>query len=114
MLDKNSGQMEVYNAEIFNMQPLLSGGRCWESQLFSCFVLLIPALLPWHGARTVPSLVHAERDSGRGEHSESRVEVKQGVWRVGVTHRLSLLKCSLVWVCFAEGGLRCIRNWIPA
>uniref|UniRef100_A0A8C0U216 RNA polymerase I subunit E n=1 Tax=Cyanistes caeruleus TaxID=156563 RepID=A0A8C0U216_CYACU len=33
VLDKNSGQMEVYNAEIFNMQPLLSGGRCWESQL---------------------------------------------------------------------------------
>ncbi|NWR44987.1 RPA49 polymerase, partial [Regulus satrapa] len=27
VLDKNSGQMEVYNAEIFNMQPLLSGGR---------------------------------------------------------------------------------------
>ncbi|NXW71149.1 RPA49 polymerase, partial [Hirundo rustica] len=26
VLDKNSGQMEVYNAEIFNMQPLLSGG----------------------------------------------------------------------------------------
>ncbi|NWV08309.1 RPA49 polymerase, partial [Ptilonorhynchus violaceus] len=25
VLDKNSGQMEVYNAEIFNMQPLLSG-----------------------------------------------------------------------------------------
>ncbi|NXB99028.1 RPA49 polymerase, partial [Orthonyx spaldingii] len=33
VLDKNSGQMEVYNAEIFNMQPLLSGGRCWGSQL---------------------------------------------------------------------------------
>ncbi|NWW29841.1 RPA49 polymerase, partial [Panurus biarmicus] len=29
VLDKNSGQMEVYNAEIFNMQPLLSGGRLW-------------------------------------------------------------------------------------
>ncbi|NXU62718.1 RPA49 polymerase, partial [Horornis vulcanius] len=72
VLDKNSGQMEVYNAEIFNMQPLLSGGRCWESQLLSCFVLLIPALFPWHGARTVLSFVHAERDSGRGEHSESR------------------------------------------
>ncbi|NXQ35093.1 RPA49 polymerase, partial [Alaudala cheleensis] len=43
VLDKNSGQMEVYNAEIFNMQPLLSGGRCWESQLGGCFVLLIPA-----------------------------------------------------------------------
>ncbi|NWI88417.1 RPA49 polymerase, partial [Pitta sordida] len=27
VLDKDSGQMEVYNAEIFNMQPLLSGGR---------------------------------------------------------------------------------------
>ncbi|NWZ64121.1 RPA49 polymerase, partial [Acrocephalus arundinaceus] len=52
VLDKNSGQMEVYNAEIFNMQPLLSGGRCWESQLLGCFVLLIPALFPWHGART--------------------------------------------------------------
>ncbi|NXY36108.1 RPA49 polymerase, partial [Pomatorhinus ruficollis] len=69
VLDKNSGQMEVYNAEIFNMQPLLSGGRCWESQVLGCFVLLIPALFPWHGARTVPSLVHAERDSGRGEHN---------------------------------------------
>ncbi|NXY64693.1 RPA49 polymerase, partial [Callaeas wilsoni] len=29
VLDKNSGQMEVYNAEIFNMQPLLSGGTPW-------------------------------------------------------------------------------------
>ncbi|NXT69725.1 RPA49 polymerase, partial [Chaetops frenatus] len=37
VLDKNSGQMEVYNAEIFNMQPLLSGGRCWGSQLLGCF-----------------------------------------------------------------------------
>ncbi|NXH55005.1 RPA49 polymerase, partial [Rhabdornis inornatus] len=27
VLDKNSRQMEVYNAEIFNMQPLLSGER---------------------------------------------------------------------------------------
>ncbi|NXS25423.1 RPA49 polymerase, partial [Mystacornis crossleyi] len=27
VLDKNSGQMEVYNAEIFNMQPLLSDQR---------------------------------------------------------------------------------------
>ncbi|NWS28847.1 RPA49 polymerase, partial [Polioptila caerulea] len=30
VLDKSSGQMEVYNAEIFNMQPLLSGGGCWS------------------------------------------------------------------------------------
>ncbi|NWV26182.1 RPA49 polymerase, partial [Origma solitaria] len=49
VLDKNSGQMEVYNAEIFNMQPLLSGGMCRVSQLLCCFVLLIPALFPWHG-----------------------------------------------------------------
>ncbi|KFZ46368.1 DNA-directed RNA polymerase I subunit RPA49, partial [Antrostomus carolinensis] len=27
VLDKDSGQMEVYNAEIFNMQPLLSGRK---------------------------------------------------------------------------------------
>ncbi|NXJ24698.1 RPA49 polymerase, partial [Dicrurus megarhynchus] len=27
VLDKNSGQMEVYNAEIFNMQPLLSAAQ---------------------------------------------------------------------------------------
>ncbi|NXW60700.1 RPA49 polymerase, partial [Eurystomus gularis] len=27
VLDKDSGQMEVYNAEMFNMQPLLSGKR---------------------------------------------------------------------------------------
>ncbi|NXO36816.1 RPA49 polymerase, partial [Locustella ochotensis] len=67
VLDKNSGQMEVYNAEIFNMQPLLSGGRCWETQLLSCFVLLIPVLFPWHGARTVPSLVHAERGAQRAQ-----------------------------------------------
>ncbi|NWZ83361.1 RPA49 polymerase, partial [Poecile atricapillus] len=40
VLDKNSGQMEVYNAEIFNMQPLLSGGRCWESQLALSFSFL--------------------------------------------------------------------------
>ncbi|NXB45755.1 RPA49 polymerase, partial [Leucopsar rothschildi] len=64
VLDKNSGQMEVYNAEIFNMQPLLSGGRCWESQLLCCFVLLIPALFPWHVTRTIPSLVHAGRKRG--------------------------------------------------
>ncbi|NWI01044.1 RPA49 polymerase, partial [Tichodroma muraria] len=62
VLDKNSGQMEVYNAEIFNMQPLLSGGRYWEPQLLGCFVLLVPALFPWHGARMIPSLVHAEQD----------------------------------------------------
>ncbi|NXO87362.1 RPA49 polymerase, partial [Sitta europaea] len=55
VLDKNSGQMEVYNAEIFNMQPLLSGGRCWESQLLlGCFVLVTPALFSWHGATAVP------------------------------------------------------------
>ncbi|NWV45426.1 RPA49 polymerase, partial [Daphoenositta chrysoptera] len=69
VLDKNSGQMEVYNAEIFNMQPLLSGGRCWGAQLLSSFVLVIPALFPWHGVRTIPSLLHAERDSRRGKHN---------------------------------------------
>ncbi|NXR92076.1 RPA49 polymerase, partial [Hypocryptadius cinnamomeus] len=58
VLDKSSGQMDVYNAEIFNMQPLLSGGRCWESQLLGGSVLLLPALFPWQGARTIPSLVH--------------------------------------------------------
>ncbi|NXD30159.1 RPA49 polymerase, partial [Spelaeornis formosus] len=63
VLDKNSGQMEVYNAEIFNMQPLLSGGRCWESQLLGGSVLLIPAFFPWHGAGTIPSLVHSEGNS---------------------------------------------------
>ncbi|NXI75974.1 RPA49 polymerase, partial [Rhipidura dahli] len=68
VLDKNSGQMEVYNAEIFNMQPLLSGGRCWGSQLLSCFVLLIPALFPWHGVRMIPSLLRAERDRRTGRH----------------------------------------------
>uniref|UniRef100_A0A8C5TTT7 Uncharacterized protein n=1 Tax=Malurus cyaneus samueli TaxID=2593467 RepID=A0A8C5TTT7_9PASS len=40
VLDKNSGQMEVYNAEIFNMQPLLSGRKC---EGHGCFVLLIPS-----------------------------------------------------------------------
>ncbi|NWU30400.1 RPA49 polymerase, partial [Dyaphorophyia castanea] len=70
VLDKNSGQMEVYNAEIFNMQPLLSGGRCRGSQLLSCFVLLTPALFPWRGVRRIPSLLHAERDSRRGKHSD--------------------------------------------
>ncbi|NXG21516.1 RPA49 polymerase, partial [Grallaria varia] len=34
VLDKDSGQMEVYNAEIFNMQPLLSGA------LSSCSCLI--------------------------------------------------------------------------
>ncbi|NXO29542.1 RPA49 polymerase, partial [Cisticola juncidis] len=77
VLDKNSGQMDVYNAEIFNMQPLLSGGRCWESQLLGCLVLLIPALFPWHGARTVPSPLHAGRDSGRGEH---KLKVSWRLW----------------------------------
>ncbi|NXH97239.1 RPA49 polymerase, partial [Pachycephala philippinensis] len=43
VLDKNSGQMEVYNAEIFNMQPLLSGGRCWGD---SCSVALSFSFLP--------------------------------------------------------------------
>ncbi|NXX28209.1 RPA49 polymerase, partial [Nicator chloris] len=100
VLDKNSGQMEVYNAEIFNMQPLLSGGKCWESELLGCFVLLIPALFPWHGARTVPSLVHAERNSRRGEHSKSRVEVKQGVWEC--------TGCYNVCFCLAQMDL-CIE-----
>ncbi|KFV00889.1 DNA-directed RNA polymerase I subunit RPA49, partial [Tauraco erythrolophus] len=31
VLDKDSGQMEVYNAEIFNMQPLLSGSLEFSS-----------------------------------------------------------------------------------
>ncbi|NXY18032.1 RPA49 polymerase, partial [Atrichornis clamosus] len=35
VLDKASGQMEVYNAEIFNMQPLLSGGRSWRPRLWN-------------------------------------------------------------------------------
>ncbi|NXA95221.1 RPA49 polymerase, partial [Melanocharis versteri] len=71
VLDKSSGEMEVYNAEIFNMQPLLSGGRCWGSQLLGCFVLLIPALCPRHGARTIPSLVHAE---GQWEREAQRIQ----------------------------------------
>ncbi|NXA64012.1 RPA49 polymerase, partial [Mohoua ochrocephala] len=87
VLDKNSGQMEVYNAEIFNMQPLLSGGRCWGSQLLGCFVPLVPALFPRHGVGRIPSLVRAGRDSGRGRHRESGVEVQQGLQRMGVTHR---------------------------
>ncbi|NXR48326.1 RPA49 polymerase, partial [Hippolais icterina] len=33
VLDKNSGQMEVYNAEIFNMQPLLSDQRILRLQV---------------------------------------------------------------------------------
>ncbi|NWW78325.1 RPA49 polymerase, partial [Climacteris rufus] len=60
VLDKSSGQMEVYNAEIFNMQPLLSGRRCWGSQLLSCFVLLIPALFPLHGIRRIPLVLQSE------------------------------------------------------
>ncbi|NWS85732.1 RPA49 polymerase, partial [Toxostoma redivivum] len=72
VLDKDSGQMEVYNAEIFNMQPLLSGGRCWESQLLCCFVLLIPALFPWRGARTILSLERAGRE-GRAQESQQWV-----------------------------------------
>ncbi|NXU40966.1 RPA49 polymerase, partial [Drymodes brunneopygia] len=99
VLDKNSGQMEVYNAEIFNMQPLLSGGRCWGSQLLNC--LLIPALFPWHGARRIPTFLHAERDSRRGKH---RVEGKQGVWWVLGTHRVALLKCSLMDLCIEAFG----------
>ncbi|NWU87213.1 RPA49 polymerase, partial [Onychorhynchus coronatus] len=53
VLDKDSGQMEVYNAEMFNMQPLLSGGRClvlphpvpglYVPPALSCSVLLMPA-----------------------------------------------------------------------
>ncbi|NXS79977.1 RPA49 polymerase, partial [Erpornis zantholeuca] len=89
VLDKSSGQMEVYNAEIFNMQPLLSGGRCWGSQLLSCPVLLIPALFLWHGVRRIPSLLRAERDSGRGKHSLSlqilpREELKASLETVAV------------------------------
>ncbi|NWH34938.1 RPA49 polymerase, partial [Chloropsis hardwickii] len=85
VLDRSSGQMEVYNAEIFNMQPLLSGGRCWESQLLGCLVLATPAVFPWHGARRVPSPVRA----GRGEHSP-RLGAEGGV-----THRV---------VCFCTEG----------
>ncbi|NXD45793.1 RPA49 polymerase, partial [Copsychus sechellarum] len=77
VLDKNSGQMEVYNAEIFNMQPLLSGR-----------VLGVTAarlLCPPHSC-LVPSAWskdHSFTCAGReGELSESRVEV-----RLGGTHR---------------------------
>ncbi|NWT62709.1 RPA49 polymerase, partial [Erythrocercus mccallii] len=39
VLDKNSGQMEVYNAEIFNMQPLLSDQVLQgEGKVESCVV----------------------------------------------------------------------------
>ncbi|NXV65800.1 RPA49 polymerase, partial [Molothrus ater] len=79
VLDKSSGQMDVYNAEIFNMQPLLSGGGAGSH---SCWA----ALVSWQGARANPSLERARR----GEH-------RLGVG-VGVTHKVSLLRCSLVWV----------------
>ncbi|NWI80848.1 RPA49 polymerase, partial [Dryoscopus gambensis] len=65
VLDKNSGQMDVYNAEIFNMQPLLSGARCWGPQLLRGFVLLVPASLPWRGVGRIPSLLRAERRAQR-------------------------------------------------
>ncbi|NXT09295.1 RPA49 polymerase, partial [Prunella fulvescens] len=93
VLDKSSGQMEVYNAEIFNMQPLLSGGRCWEAQLLVCSVLLIPASFPWRGAGTVPSLVLA----GRGGHSQSRLGV-------GAPHRTVCVEGAECGVCVLLGA----------
>ncbi|NXH28076.1 RPA49 polymerase, partial [Myiagra hebetior] len=102
VLDKNSGQMEVYNAEIFNMQPLLSGGRCWGSQLLRCFVLLIPALFPWHGVRAIPSLLHAERDSRTGKHKTMAVERAVGFVFCG------MLGCCNVWFSAVQMDL-CIE-----
>ncbi|NXC29018.1 RPA49 polymerase, partial [Campylorhamphus procurvoides] len=55
VLDKNSGEMEVYNAEIFNMQPLLSAWRKEDS-----FIL------------------QAVRNNGTRKHSKPRGGVKQG------------------------------------
>lgn len=57
--------MEVYNAEIFNMQPLLSGGRRWQPRAVSW--------CPWQGQG---QLLHSlgegarlgfSRDSAGGE-----------------------------------------------
>ncbi|NXS52119.1 RPA49 polymerase, partial [Brachypteracias leptosomus] len=76
VLDKESGQMEVYNAEMFNMQPLLSGRRvlclspcsvldaCVHASadwlltavlcgLPVCFFFLISVFLPQHGGRRI-------------------------------------------------------------
>ncbi|NWV80579.1 RPA49 polymerase, partial [Dasyornis broadbenti] len=52
VLDRSSGQMEVYNAEIFNMQPLLSEsvGNGSHSQSVTAQVqpcLGVPQLWPW-------------------------------------------------------------------
>ncbi|NWZ16133.1 RPA49 polymerase, partial [Agelaius phoeniceus] len=92
VLDKSSGQMDVYNAEIFNMQPLLSGGGAGSH---SCWA----ALVSWQGARPNPSLERARR----GEH-------RLGVG-VGVTHKVSLLKCSLVCVWLVlPGVLRVLQS----
>ncbi|NWX30600.1 RPA49 polymerase, partial [Notiomystis cincta] len=50
VLDKNSGQMEVYNAEIFNMQPLLSGGSA--QLLCLCHSCLVPSAWSKDGSFT--------------------------------------------------------------
>ncbi|NXN17098.1 RPA49 polymerase, partial [Indicator maculatus] len=75
VLDKDSGQMEVYNAEIFNMQPLLSGRKgnalklstkslpaspwCASSHCGLCWLpggsfCLISASCPQHAGRRRP------------------------------------------------------------
>ncbi|NXB95486.1 RPA49 polymerase, partial [Vidua chalybeata] len=101
VLDRSSGQMEVYNAEMFNMQPLLSGGRRGGH---GCSVAVSSS--PWQGARTAPALVPA----GRGEHSEPRLGVQLRVWGVGRRGLCSpgCTGCSSVCFCLVQMDL-CIE-----
>ncbi|NWU01440.1 RPA49 polymerase, partial [Urocynchramus pylzowi] len=106
VLDKSSGQMEVYNAEIFNMQPLLSGGSCW---------LLCPsqsALFPWQGARTIPSGCIWERGAQRGQAGAWVGTVEGGSHSQSVTAQVQ--PCLVSSGCVPSGVHRVSRGVLCA
>ncbi|NXG95569.1 RPA49 polymerase, partial [Loxia leucoptera] len=96
VLDKSSGQMDVYNAEIFNMQPLLSGGGAGSHSCWAALFCFLPCSLG--------------RQQGQFLHLSVLGEGSTGWVRVGVTHRVSLLNCSLVWVVCVPRGAQGVQS----
>lgn len=94
VLDKDSGQMEVYNAEIFNMQPLLSGRR----------------ILPWTPAAEFIPLAwrkgHTLHSPSKALHDVKNKREEKARWNLG--WRLS--REPFGW----EGGSAGIRDGIVA
>ncbi|KFQ96826.1 DNA-directed RNA polymerase I subunit RPA49, partial [Nipponia nippon] len=96
VLDKESGQMEVYNAEIFNMQPLLSGRK---------ILCLTPApesqrARPMYTVEVLESLT--KLSLFRVSAALSRYGLLREAWK------LSVQQCALIYFSLAQMDL-CIE-----